>query len=57
MTPNLAKNELLFRQELEASTLAATTSLSISPVVSFPFPEIFEQARKTLYTFLENRDI
>eukprot|EP00546_Thalassionema_frauenfeldii_P000923 CAMPEP_0178937866 /NCGR_PEP_ID=MMETSP0786-20121207/26011_1 /TAXON_ID=186022 /ORGANISM="Thalassionema frauenfeldii, Strain CCMP 1798" /LENGTH=407 /DNA_ID=CAMNT_0020616517 /DNA_START=206 /DNA_END=1429 /DNA_ORIENTATION=+ len=49
--------DLIFRQELEAATLAATMSLPITPLVSFPFPEVFDQARKTLNVYLENAKV
>lgn len=50
-----AKDDLLFRQDLEASTLAATSFLPFKIVVSFPFPEVFDQARKAISLFLDNQ--
>jgi len=49
--------ELLFRQELEAETLAATLCLPITPIISFPFPEVFDQSRTILEVYLESRKV
>jgi hypothetical protein len=49
------------RQTLEAATMAALQTRSnggnkVAPLaVSYPFPEVFEQARESLNTFLTNR--
>jgi hypothetical protein len=40
---------------MEAAALAATMSLPFTPAVSFPFPEVFDQARKTMSVFLDQR--
>ncbi|KAI2510477.1 hypothetical protein MHU86_3897 [Fragilaria crotonensis] len=47
-------DDLLFRQEMEASALAATLFLPYTPAVSFPFPEVFDQARRTLSLSMES---
>ena len=47
------QDELMFRQEIEASALAAVAFLPFTPAVSFPFPEVFDQARKVVSDFIE----
>jgi hypothetical protein len=43
----------MFRQEIESSALAAVAFLPLTPAVSFPFPEVFDQARKVVSDFIE----
>jgi hypothetical protein len=38
---------------MEASALGATSFLPFNIVVSFPFPEVFDQARKAMSLFLD----
>ena len=53
------QNDMLFRQEMEAESLAARQTSELdnerAPVllVSFPFTQVFEQARQELIAILQ----
>lgn len=54
----MCKNDMLHRQEMEAESLAARQTSDLdnerAPVlqVSFPFPQVFEQARQEMMAIL-----